>query len=363
MHTILHIILASSLIVQPFAKALDMDSISSALTQQEVNIPVQIRPLPDDFIEDDYLWDDLTDDLTEYYYLFDDLADDLTEDDFLLEDLYSSNVRLHYHYHFEDDVGPKIGCEEIKKEDNEEIDDDETVDCGVFLLSPPKEIPSEEPSTSSSLVPTGVPSNTMAPTMYPSAILTSSTPSQGEELKSDEPSFQTTSHAPSSFVSHEPTSLEKETNAYSVTHTKSLAIGTSYWVAGIAICVVAFVGGFVSSQFLSKKEGSTSSSTANNVHSSASSIQLSVEESVDSYHNHDCEDWSVSVVSWAPAAEPSIEVQTKLRTKANKGALANDEIEIEFQERDLEGYGNDYYEDEEDPRLFDVIDLSSQSSI
>ena len=105
--------------------------------------------------------------------------------------------------------------------------------------------------------------------------------------------------------------------------------------------------------------------------SAAVSIQLSVEDSLDSYYleDHCCEDWSVSVVSWAPRETDGMEVEARLRNQTKNttsddivdNSVTVNEIEIEFEACDLEGYENALGDsfDNEDPPLFDVIDLFS----
>ena len=105
--------------------------------------------------------------------------------------------------------------------------------------------------------------------------------------------------------------------------------------------------------------------------SAAVSIQLSVEDSLDSYYleDHCCEDWSVSVVSWAPRETDGMEVEARLRNQTKNttsddivdNSVTVNEIEIEFEACDLEGYENALGDsfDKEDPPLFDVIDLFS----
>jgi hypothetical protein len=206
---------------------------------------------------------------------------------------------------------------------------------------------------------------------------------------------------------------------------------STYWIIGTVFCLTAYCGGIATSRLCWSKKNDRSKSKnkgkrsrkckgkrnrtngssynigTNNSGTNSASIQLSVEESVDSYYHDDddddadvdiveddCDDWSVSVMSWSPREieQDSIEVgphpltHPHPLTQTNEDAAdadardetedhardeGGDEIEIEFEYDNPEGYFEDVplepYDietdtdtdiDEEDPPLFDVIDMS-----
>ena len=197
-----------------------------------------------------------------------------------------------------------------------------------------------------------------------------------------------------------------------------------YWIIGAILCVTAYCGGLTTSRFFWPKKndrgkrknkgkrnrnskngssfynqdigGNANDNTSGT--NSGTSIQLSVEESVDSYYHDDdevdleaFEDWSMSVMSWSPREtmqdvievgppsqtitdEPAATADTDADAVQTDAADARDEIEIEFEydspEGDFEDIALEPYvieidtdtntdANEEDPPLFDVIDLSN----
>jgi hypothetical protein len=194
-------------------------------------------------------------------------------------------------------------------------------------------------------------------------------------------------------------------------------IGKSYWVVGAAVCITAFFGGFATSKICSylnhrkdtngrkkgkhKKTNATGGASDDDndsddeeagvapTHSgtqeslASSSVQFSIPDSDSSIRSNVLvDDWSVSVLSWTPRDSDdqpeAIEVGPRSHRPTTTAAAvvgstarvteANDEIEIEFVDGDLEGYPNVYGDDDDEDEerddketrspLFEIIDLS-----
>ncbi len=272
------------------------------------------------------------------------------------------NVRYQIHYHQDDRQahGLKPGCEVPKKTaknvkmgaDYEQVEYVYEHDCDTTSL----------PTTSPSLAPTIVPTTQVS--AMETQISTQEASSSDIHVATSHPTayrITDSPHAPT----HVPTTLHRKQNAVanpSAHHNHSLGL----FVAGVVVSMAAFVVGFAASTMYTKRKQTNTKiafagkSTTHESSSDLHSIQLSVEDSVDSYH---IEDWSVSVVSWTPTdgieiapsrrKNPTIEVAHG--TEDNDFTSEDDEmeeIEIEFEESSSD--------DEEDPPLFDVIDLSSE---
>ena len=281
------------------------------------------------------------------------------EEDLLLEQDLSSHYNVHYqiHYHHDDrqrnkELTPCWGelPKKRAKSTNHGVEYLYESNCDPTVS--PSDSPVEKSTESSTFSPTIV----ILKRSFPSEVTTQTpTPEVSSEVNSDIFAHPTW-HKPNDVTLHR----EKNTIPDS-RKIHNASMGRSYWLVGAAaISITAFLGGFAASQTCSnktKKPVTGGNITTNKEVSSSSdvaSIQLSVEDSVDSYH---IEDWSVSVVSWGTPNDEGIEVAHKPNIFVTKGTDDDvEEIEIEFHE----GYDSSSSSDEEDPPLFDVIDLSNE---
>ncbi len=279
------------------------------------------------------------------------------EEDLLLEQDLSSHHNVHYqiHYHHDDrqrnkELTPCWGelPKKRAKSTNHGVEYLYESDCE------PTVSPSDSPVEESTETPTFAPTIVILKRPFPSEV-TTQTPTQEVSSEGSSDIF-----AHPTWHKTDDVTLHREKNEVPDSrNTHNSSMDHSYWLVGAAvISITAFLGGFAASQTCSNKikKPVIGGNIINNKEVASSSddasVQLSIEDSVDSYH---IEDWSVSVVSWGTANDEGIEVKPSISV-TNGTDDDVEEIEIEFHD----GYESSSSSDEEDPPLFDVIDLSDE---